>query len=294
MSQDLFLGILASLGAAACYDTAYALMAYEARRSPSDKALRASLLGHLIRRPIWAGAVALNIAGWPLQLLALSLVPLTVVQPTLALGLLLLLALGSRLLDERVGAKEVAGALAIVAGVAGIAWAAPERTTQHAGAVALSAAFLILTLATLVPWALRFAGRRPLLVVLAASAGAADTWAALASKLIVDDLSGSRRLVALIWALSAGLAVFFGLTADMTALQRYEATRVGPIVLVMEVTIPVLLAPLLIGETWGGTPLGGGALLLSLAVVAGGAALLGSSRAIAGLLVGTSGGDRDP
>ena len=285
MSRHLLIGMAVALAAGACYDTAYALMALEARRAPARTALRAALLGYLARRPLWLGAGALNIAGWPLQLLALSFAPLTVVQPTLALGLLLLLALGSRLLGEHVGRREVAAALAIIAGVAGLAWTAPERTTAHAGTAALLAAFAVLALATLAPYAMRRAGRAPGMVPLTLSAGAGDVWTALASKLIVDELSRGRWLVAFLWALSAGAAFAWSLISDMTALQRFAATRVGPLVLVAQVVLPVLLAPLLAGEAWGKTPLSGVPLLVSLAVVAAGAAVLGSARAVAGLLV---------
>jgi drug/metabolite transporter (DMT)-like permease len=241
-----------------------------------------------VRRPLWLAGVLLNVAGWPLQLLALAFIPLTVVQPTLALGLLLLLALGSRMLDEQVGGRELAGALAIVAGVAGIAWAAPQRSSQHGGPLSLALALGTLALVTLVPYVLRRAGRSAGIVSLTASAGAGDIWAAIASKLIVDELSNGRWLLALGWGVGAGLAVGAGFLSDMTALQRYEATRVGPVILVLQVAVPVLLAPLLAHEGWRQTPLGGGALLASLAVVSVGAALLGASRAVGGILLGAS------
>jgi drug/metabolite transporter (DMT)-like permease len=284
----VILGVLVAALAAACYDGAYALLALEARRAPARHALRASLFGHLVRRPLWVAGVLLNVVGWPLQLIALAFIPLTVVQPTLALGLLLLLALGSRLLGEHVGPREVVGGLAIVAGVAGIAWAAPERSSRHAGAVPLAIALGALALVALAPYALRRAGWRPGIVSLTASAGAGDIWAAIASKLIVDELSNARWLAALCWGVGAGLAVAAGFLSDMTALQRYEATRVGPVILVMQVAVPVLLAPLLAHEGWHGTPLGGGALLGSLALVTAGAGLLGASRAVGGLLLGSA------
>ena len=56
-----------------------------------------------------------------------------------------------------------------------------------------------------------------------------------------------------------------------------RSSRVGPVVLVMQIVIPVLLAPLVGGERWGA---GGPVLALALVVVAGGVALLASSRAI--------------
>jgi hypothetical protein len=48
--------------------------------------------------------------------------------------------------------------------------------------------------------------------------------------------------------------------------------------------VPVLLAPLLGGEGWGSTPLGGGVVLGSLLTVAAGAAALTRSPAVASLV----------
>jgi len=281
----LLLGAVSAAAAAGCYDTGYALQALEARRAPAHHALRLALLGHLARRRLWAGAVLLSAAGWPLQLLALSLAPLTLVQPTLALGLLLLLALGVRILGEAVGLRELLAVLLILAGVAGIAWAAPGRTTEHAGAATLVPVLGALAVVATAPYLLRLGGREPG-AALVVSAGAGDAWAAFAAKLVVDELSGGRWIAAIAWALGAGVAVGAGFLSETTALQRYAATRVGPIVVVMQVAIPVLLAPLVGRESWARTPSGGMAVVAFLLLVAGGAATLGSSPAVAGLLAG--------
>jgi len=271
--MQLALGFAAAAGAAACYDTAYALQALEARSAPARHALRIALLHHLARRPLWLGAIALSVAGWPLQLLALSLAPLTLVEPTLALGLLLLLALGVTLLGEHVGRREVLGVLLIIAGVAGIAAASPGRSTHHAGAATLAPTLAVLGAVALTPYLFRRTRGAGLVV----SAGAGDAWAAFAAKLVVDELSHGRWPAALGLAVAAGLAVGVGFISELTALQSYPATRVGPVVLVMQIVIPVLLAPLVGGERWG---TGGPILVVALAAVAFGAALLASSRAV--------------
>jgi hypothetical protein len=85
------LGILAAVGASLLYNTSIALQALEARGVPHDHSLRPSLLGKLVRNRRWLGATALGLAGWPLEIAALLLAPLTVVQPCLASGLILLL-----------------------------------------------------------------------------------------------------------------------------------------------------------------------------------------------------------
>src|SRR5204862_3130770 len=128
--------------AAACYETGYALQAIEAKTSPGEQALRFSLLKTLAQRPRWVIAVGLTIAGWPLQLWALSLAPITVVQPTLALGLILLLVLGVTVLHEHVGPRECVAVALVIAGVVAVAFSAPpESHSYDAGAgliVALS------------------------------------------------------------------------------------------------------------------------------------------------------------
>lgn len=265
-------GIAAAGCAAAFYEVGYALQARASRRAPAELGLRPSLLASLARQRLWVVGIALAVLGWPLQLLALRYAPLTVVQPTLALGLVLLLALAARYLGERVRARHVLAVVAVVAGVAAIAWAAPARTTGHASGLSLAVALGSVALVALAPYAVR-AGGRSLIV----AAGAADAWAAFGAKLVVDELSAGHRLRALAWAAGAGLALGLGLLSEMTALRRFPASAVGPIVVVMQIAVPVALAPLVGGEHWGRTPFGGAVLVAALVLVAGAAAVLAST-----------------
>ena len=283
IDAELWLGLAAALAAAGCYETSYVLQAVQARAADARAALRASLLLSLARRPVWVGAIALAVAGWALQILALGLAPLTLVQPAIACGLLLLLYLGVRVLDEQVTSRQLAAAIAIVSGVAGIALCAPTRVDVVAGPVPLAGVLGALGILTLAPYALRRGpGRRGALLV--ASAGAADAWAAFAAKLVSDEVSNGRVLRGLAWAAGAAVAVLLGLTSETTALQRLPATRVAPLVLVIQTAVPVLLAPLLVGEDWGATPLGGLGIGASFALVAAGTGVLASSRLVGDLL----------
>ena len=265
--------------AAACYETGYALQAMEARTSPGEQALRFSLFKTLARRPRWVLAVGLTIAGWPLQLWALSLAPLTVVQPTLALGLLLLLVLGVTVLHEHVGPREWLAVVLVIAGVSTIALAAPPESHSYDTGAGLIVALAVLGFITTIPWLVPSVRKRgAFLLVLAA--GAADAWAAFASKLITDELHIGRPLAALAWALGAGAAVGLGFLCETTALQRRPATKVAPVILVMQIVIPVVLAPIVGGEKWGDTPLNGGVIGIGLVLVSVGAALLTGSKVV--------------
>lgn len=274
-------GIVAAAAAAACFDGGLAVQAMDARREPHEHGLRPALLLRLARRRRWVAATALAFTGWPLHLLALGLAPLSLVQPTLALGLVLLLYLGHRMLGERVGASEIAAVAGVVGAVAVLAWAAPAETSHHAGAVRVAAGIVPLATIALLPLLVGRIGASPVPVVLPLSSGAAYAFTGITSKLLVDELRNGNLTGVLLWAAATAVIGFTGLLLEMSALQQRPAVQVGPLVFVVQVTVPVLLAPLVSGESWSGTPLGGAVILAAVAAVAVSATILGRSPAVA-------------
>ena len=271
-------GLGLAAGAAACFDGATVFQAIEARRLQGDS-MRLSLLAKLVRRPRWLAAVMLAGAGWPLQLWALSLAPLTVVQPTFALGILLLLALGSRILGERVGRGQVVAAIAIIGGVAGIALSAPANSEDYTTGPALWIALGVLAGIALAPYAVGRSNPR-VNVLLVFGAGAAFSASSIMSKLLVDELARGRVGVALAWAAGAGGSALTGLLSEMSALQGRAAARVAPPIFVIETLVPVLLSPLITGENWSPTPLRGAVIVVALLVVAAGGAAIGRTHVV--------------
>jgi drug/metabolite transporter (DMT)-like permease len=268
--------------AAACFDAGLAVQALDARQVPQEHGLHPTLLARLVRRRRWLAATGLAFAGWPFHLLALGLAPLSLVQPTLALGLVLLLYLGHRVLGEQVGRAEVAAVLVVVGAVAVLAWAAPAETTHHAGAPRLALGLIPLAVLALTPLLMPRMGRKPPPALLAFAAGAAYAFTGVTSKLVVDDLRGHVVGGLVLWVVLTGLLGFAGLLLEMSALQVRPATHVGPNVFVVQVTVPVLLAPLVSGESWSGTPLSGGVILMAVAATAISAVVLTRSPAVAG------------
>lgn len=276
-------GFIVALGAAACFDTAYAIQALEARSVDKRYALRASLIGQLLRRPRWLAGMVLIGAGYGLQIAALSLASLTLVQPVLALGLLLLLYLGWRVLGEQVGWREIGGVVAVLGGVTAIALAAPARAEDVGIGWDTVAAMGVLGAAVVAPFALRSRNvLGPWALVFAAGAG--DAFGAFGTKLVADELNQGQVLLGIVIGVIAVSGGALALTSEMSALQKLPATRVAPVVLVMQIVIPVLLAPLLVGENWGATTGGGSVLVGGLLAVAGGTILLGSSPAVGDLV----------
>jgi hypothetical protein len=279
----LALGILAAVGASVLYNTSIALQAMEVRDVPQHHGLRVSLIGKLIRNRRWVGATALGLIGWPLEIVALLLAPLTVVQPCLASGLIVLLWLGVRRLGEVPGAREYLAVAAIVAGVAGVAWAAPARTTEHADTWAIALALGLVAIPIAAPYLLRRrAAAAGLIAVI--SAGCGYAWTAIASKLLTDELAAGALLVGVAWLATAVLSEGLALLSEMSALQRRPATHVAPVMFAFQVLVPVILAPLIFMEKWSTTPLGGGALVAFMGLALAGVVLLAGSKAVGAVI----------
>jgi hypothetical protein len=279
----LALGIICAIGASALYNTSIALQALEARDVGEEHALRLSLIGRLIKNPRWLLATGIGLLGWPLEIAALLLAPLTVVQPCLACGLVLLLWLGVTRLGEKPGRREYGAVAAILVGVAGLAWAAPERTTGHAGAGPIAIALALVTIPVVAPYLVR--GRASAAGTLAVvAAGFGYAWTAIASKLLTDQLSAGSILVAAIWLATAAASEGLALLSEMSALGRSPATRVAPVMFAIQVTVPVILAPLIFEESWSGTPGGGAGIVAAVLLVLAGVVALAGSPAVGAVI----------
>ena len=267
-------GIALALAAAAVFEGSYVLQALEARRVAPLGRPHVGLLSGLMRRPLWMTAIGLAVTAFALQVLALRDVPLSVVQPILALGLVALLALSRVVLGERVGRRELFGAAGIIGGVIVLVLAAPQRSGDPSW-LGLAAAGVALAAVLLAPFARR--SNAPQQLVAAATAG--DALAALAVNEVARELT-ARPAAAVAWAALAATAGVLALTAETTALQRSPASLVAPVVLAGQVAIPVALAPLVAGESWAATPGGGVLVCAGLAVVVAAVAALARSPAV--------------
>ncbi|MDX6451159.1 MAG: hypothetical protein QOH16_1208 [Gaiellaceae bacterium] len=273
--MKILIAILLAGTTSALYALSTSLQALEARREPTSDSLRASLLKTLVRRPLWLAGTAAGVVAWPLQAVALALASVAIVQPAFGLGLIVLLVLGVRLLHERVGLREIAGAALIAGSIAVIGWAAPAHTPgfTRGGEAGVVAA---LAIAAVTPYLLRALGHGG---GLATSVSAGFGWAAvgLGTALIDAAIADRHWLVALAWGAGIAVASWSSLLAEMSALQTWPATRSIPVVFGIEMVLPAALLPILAHVRPGHLA----AFAASLAVACAGAAILGSSRAVA-------------
>jgi drug/metabolite transporter (DMT)-like permease len=278
-------GLIAGIVASVLFNLGIAMQAIEARRAPREEGLHASLVWDLLHRPRWVAGLVVEWVGVPLEILAFAWAPFVVVQPLLACGLLVLLAVAGRLLGERPSRGALLGVGLVIVGIALIAWGAPGEQDTHRGALAVVAVVAGLVLASFVPFALR--GRRldtALTAVLGSACGFAATNVAM--KLMADDFGNDHFLQAGSWLAVAVVAGFAATVTGMTALQRAPATTVIPISTAVQTFLPVALEPLFLQESFREASLEGVPLLAGIAVMLVGIVALARARPVSALAAG--------
>jgi hypothetical protein len=282
---NIALGALCAVTASSLFSIGLVLQALEARTIPAHYSFRLSLIGQLAKRRRWVLGGVVMLVGFAFHVTAFMAAPLTVVQPALAAGLLVLLWFGLRAQGQSINRREALGVAGVVVGIVALTFTTPDRTADEAGARSLFISLGALALVALVPHVgalVRFrrgGADTGLLATLGAGAGYALT--GLTTKLLSDAIADSEWLLAAGWLALTALVAGLAFIDQNSALQRRDVIEVGPIVFVVPVVVPVLLAPLLVGEGWAGTPIGVLPLLLSLALVCAGALTLSGSAGVA-------------
>jgi drug/metabolite transporter (DMT)-like permease len=276
-------GLLAALIASVMFNVGIVLQAIDARVVPRSLGLRVALLARLLRRPLWLTGLALGLLGALPQVIAYSRAPFVLVQPVLALGLLLVLALGVRILHERVGLRELAGTVAIIGGVALVASGVPPHSEVHRGPVAVISVFVALSAAGLVPFAVRSTRfDTGMLVVVATGCGFAAT--NVATKLVGDNFDLRHLPNAAVWAVAALAMGIAATIVNMTAFQRRAATTVVPVSTAVQTFLPVLLEPFFLREQWSSAPYDGLPLAAGLVLALAGVILIAGSTEVSELV----------
>jgi drug/metabolite transporter (DMT)-like permease len=279
----LAFGLGAALLASVLFNVGIVLQALDARTAPKQLGYRVGLLTMLLRRKRWVLGFVLGVVGvWP-QVIAYSKAPFVVVQPALALGLLLVLVLGVEMLGESVGLRAICGVVAIIGGIALVAWGAPAHSESHRGGFLVIGVVGFLTAGVVAPFLVR--GTRfdtGMLAIFATGFGFGAT--NVATKLFGDDVDVSHWGNAVAWGL-VGLATGVAATiANMTAFQRRAATTVVPISTSVQTFLPILLEPLFLREHWGSIGYDGVPIAAGLVVALLGNVLISGTHAVSDLI----------
>jgi drug/metabolite transporter (DMT)-like permease len=283
------LGVVAACGASLMENVGVVLQAVDAREVPHHHALRLSLLTRLLRRPRWLAGTVLGYLAVPLEVVALSRVPLVVVEPLLASGLLVLLFAGRRLLGERIHAPQIAGICAIVVGLILVAWGGPTGRGAERGAATVILVIGLVCAVAVVPYVIprHRAGVTLILISSAAGFSAAN----MAINALSFDLHVHDYLAGGAWLAVAAVSGLAATITQRTAFQRRAAIGVVPVTFAVPNFLPVALAPLFLREQWGTTPLGGAVLAIGVVVALAGSLALGRSPQVAKVAASTVGLD---
>ncbi|OHV35631.1 MULTISPECIES: hypothetical protein [Pseudofrankia] len=123
MSTALAYGLPAAVGSAALYGVAPLLQAVAARREQAGSGLGLGLLARLVRRPLWLLGLAVETVAFLLEVYALSVAPVAMIGPVMALDMIVFTLLAGRALREHLSRLGVGAICMMVAGVGLLAYA---------------------------------------------------------------------------------------------------------------------------------------------------------------------------
>lgn len=112
------LAIVLALVGAVLFAFGTVLQQKGAMEEAGDETLGAGGLVRLLRKPVWLLGVAIDAAGYACQAAALGVGTIVVVQPLLVLSVVFALPIGARFTGQRIGRREVVGAVTVVIGLA--------------------------------------------------------------------------------------------------------------------------------------------------------------------------------
>jgi len=265
---SLPIGLVAAIAAALLASAGLVIQALDAREQEHHHGLKLSLLGNLLRTRRWVLGTVIGYLSFPFQLLALQHAPLIAVQPAHTAGLLLVLGAGARILHERVRWSELRGVVAIIVGLAILAWGSPSGSDSAVSPGLLGGVTAALLGVAVVPYIIRHCGRATLIL----SSGVGFAAANLAVKGFSDQLGRGHYGPAVGYLAAAAVGSIAAVLSQMTAFQRYRAVDVVPVTFALPIFLPTVLGIFILNEHWGtaafaGAPFAVGAVLLALGTV---------------------------
>ena len=242
--------VVLSLLAASAFGVSVALQSHEASAVAARRSMRLGLLTSLATRPLWLIGLAGDIGGFVLQVAALSVGSLVVVQPLLPLNLVVALSVGARLAHRRLKGWEWRAVVGVLCGLV-VFYIAARPTTQSEAvasvrgwfttAVVVGAAMIMLAVIG------RGVGATGRAVMFGAAAGCAEAVMAVVSKAFGDRLGVAGTLtswepyVVIVWGIVTLLFV-------QSAYQLDRSTVTLPVITVTEPLVSMAIGVGLFGE----------------------------------------------
>jgi drug/metabolite transporter (DMT)-like permease len=237
-------GAAVALCSAALYDVGYLLEKQALSGVPADVTHPVALVRSVARSRRWIAGFAAMAAGLGLQVVALTMAPVSVVQPVLAGGLLGLVAVSGVVLGERLTKRQLAALAFVLLGVLAVALSARAGGTVATGVSRASFAELagpLAALGALAAWAglrggarVRGVGASPRnLVNFAVGAGILYGLGAVSEKAVATHLSADGLASGALHSLGTAYPWVFvivtlgGMLVFQSGLQRHPASMMA-------------------------------------------------------------------
>jgi drug/metabolite transporter (DMT)-like permease len=239
------------------YALASVLQQRSAAAQPADQALRLSLLGRLLRTPMWLLGLGCDITGYILQFVALGHGPIVVVQPLLVCGLLFALPLGAALAGRTLRRRDWIAAVLVCSGLAVfLLVASPEQGHNNVAPIvwiALLGSATGVTLALVVASGGRPAWQRA--VLLSGAAGVVYGVTAALTKTSSHLLDGGIVHLLIHWQpyalLIAGVG---GMVISQSAFQAGSLDASLPTMSVVDPIVSIVIGAVAFGENIAAGP----------------------------------------
>jgi len=256
------LGVAIAVAAACLYDLGYILEKRALTALPAEASGALRLLRSAAHSPRWLAGFLAMLGGLGLQVVALTLAPVSLVQPVLAGGIVALVVISRSVLGERLAGRERTAGLLVLAAVIAIAVSTGGTTnqlTRHVpgGSFAAFAVVVGMSAAGLLLGGRRLAHGSPRgLALLALAAGLWYGLGSVAQKAVATEMvrqglvTGAIRSLATPYPWVFVVATAAGLVAFQLCLQRHPASLVAPLANVVSGTCAVLGASVVFGEAF--------------------------------------------
>jgi drug/metabolite transporter (DMT)-like permease len=261
--------VVTALAAALVFGIASVADQRSTKRVKRRKALSPRIFLDLVHQPLWLASIGGTVLGFALQVVALRLGPLALVEPLLICDLIFAVLISSYL-RKLWDPVLVGGVIAAVAGVAGfLVIGSPTNGSSSVGFIVvlpLGAGF-VAAIAGCVAVGRRSSRLRPLALALAC--GVSYGVSAFLVKLVVSNVSGGLPHILTDWPIYA-LAIVgpLGFLLNENAFQ--QGTLIAPVLAIITVCDPVIsiaLAAIWLDEKLSSSPAGIAGEVLSLLVM---------------------------
>ena len=255
----LALGVVVAVCSAACYDAGYILEKQALATLPRLARRPLPMIRTLARSRRWVVGFVVMLAGLALQVEALTLAPVSIVQPVLAAGVLGVVVAGRVVLGERLAQRERLAVVLVVAAVAAIVVSAgPGAQVARAAPAGRYSVMIgcVVGLVSAVGVLVRRAattGRREA-VALAVAAGLLYGAGALSEKAVATNLVGRGVIGGAVSSLTTAypwmflVATLAGLVVFQAGLQGHTASLMVPLANVVASGCAIVGASVVFGE----------------------------------------------